>query len=875
MPNQTKLVDFTKVNSDSLSDLASLVSLILESLRYPNDPNTPHANDLIPRLQAMLKTQDIDLDHADWTQTDTLQNLYSQLQFAITQQAQTSHHSSKTEEYAAPNPDPQPSTTSSHRVDKYLELQQQTIKQLESLNRFSQSISQEAHQQAIANLSPQERSYLKPYLDKLYGERNIQRLLQAGMNRHGLDPQTLAQFITRELEQATTSHQLRLAQHLINHVKPNSTSNTIQEAINQTLKTTNPDEIKRLSDALAPSPDMPGKSNLHTNVARVYHPYKLANSYLQAAVSASNQDDAINYLQKAKAAIPTFSNRPNSIQQEVEAAIAAFSNRNPQQAAQHANSAANISYAHQDDSLLQITLQETLSRHGLDPSITDAVEERLISRALGFDSPENPQTTLQSSLKDLKIDPTSANKLLTDTRLTEAVQIFSQQLHQSPLETIIKPGEINALAANLSPTEIGELNIFLTQHNVGVGGLTPSGTLSQTFRLITESLSQEESLQLAKLIRSDDLFSQLAPELPRFVEFLNQNSINLPNITPDMLQNPKLLHQMFTQFSSTYGQHPLLSFAQTTLRLGTPGQPGFFTQMIQLPANLFSGIRQLFSGGISNTLSNLSSLLKSTLGPAMKGLGSSLGKLGQLGLGGLRSLLSSLGGAAAGAGSTAAAGAAGAGASLTAISAPAWLPAAAVAGSIGAIFFIVFMVIPPSSSQLISTGIGGGDTFSNQPYAPGMYTSIPMDGLCWPAMGMITQDPENPSHGTTNGGTAFDIGIPIGTPLQSPFAGTVTFAGQCQHGYGYCVYLEATATLLDNSTRKFTVLFAHMDTNGVFVTEGQSIEKEHIIGVSGNTGRSTGPHLHYEAQGIHIREIIPTPDIQEGDAITTENRCSN
>jgi murein DD-endopeptidase MepM/ murein hydrolase activator NlpD len=96
-------------------------------------------------------------------------------------------------------------------------------------------------------------------------------------------------------------------------------------------------------------------------------------------------------------------------------------------------------------------------------------------------------------------------------------------------------------------------------------------------------------------------------------------------------------------------------------------------------------------------------------------------------------------------------------------------------------------------------------------------------------------------HGRYN---AIDIGIPIGSPLYATAGGTVVIANTSGWGGGYGKYVVIKHA---NGTQS---LYGHMDS--VSVTVGQSVAAGEGIGYSGNTGRSTGPHLHFEIRGGRI-----------------------
>lgn len=82
-----------------------------------------------------------------------------------------------------------------------------------------------------------------------------------------------------------------------------------------------------------------------------------------------------------------------------------------------------------------------------------------------------------------------------------------------------------------------------------------------------------------------------------------------------------------------------------------------------------------------------------------------------------------------------------------------------------------------------------------------------------------------------------DIAAPTGTPISAPADGIVSFAGY-DSGYGKLVTIDHGYGL---ATR-----FGH--TSQIYVKVGQRIKRGDPIAAVGNTGRSTGPHLHYEVR---------------------------
>ncbi|MFH1172919.1 MAG: peptidoglycan DD-metalloendopeptidase family protein [bacterium] len=87
-----------------------------------------------------------------------------------------------------------------------------------------------------------------------------------------------------------------------------------------------------------------------------------------------------------------------------------------------------------------------------------------------------------------------------------------------------------------------------------------------------------------------------------------------------------------------------------------------------------------------------------------------------------------------------------------------------------------------------------------------------------------------------------DIGIPIGTPIYASEAGVVIGVGW-SGGYGNQI-------VVDHGNGK-TTRYAHLSQ--VYVKKGQAVEKGQTIALSGNTGWSTGPHLHFEVMIYGIK----------------------
>lgn len=115
----------------------------------------------------------------------------------------------------------------------------------------------------------------------------------------------------------------------------------------------------------------------------------------------------------------------------------------------------------------------------------------------------------------------------------------------------------------------------------------------------------------------------------------------------------------------------------------------------------------------------------------------------------------------------------------------------------------------------------------------------------WPTVEKrITQwfgaNPENYIEYGLNGHEGIDLAAPLGTGIYAAAPGTVLYAGPNRSDgqpslYGYHVYVDHG---------RYTTCYAHLAPD-LFVTSGQYVRAGEVIGTSGNTGRSTGPHLHF------------------------------
>ena len=141
----------------------------------------------------------------------------------------------------------------------------------------------------------------------------------------------------------------------------------------------------------------------------------------------------------------------------------------------------------------------------------------------------------------------------------------------------------------------------------------------------------------------------------------------------------------------------------------------------------------------------------------------------------------------------------------------------------------------PTLAGDLMTGLGDGADVAGAPNL-------------WPVEGRVTssfgerQDPFN-GEGAFHAG--IDIGVPYGTPVRATADGVITKAG---FGTGY-----GREIAIDHGHDIGTV-YGHL--SAIAVTEGEHVARGQVIGYVGSSGRSTGPHLHYE---VRVHEVAVNP----------------
>jgi murein DD-endopeptidase MepM/ murein hydrolase activator NlpD len=118
----------------------------------------------------------------------------------------------------------------------------------------------------------------------------------------------------------------------------------------------------------------------------------------------------------------------------------------------------------------------------------------------------------------------------------------------------------------------------------------------------------------------------------------------------------------------------------------------------------------------------------------------------------------------------------------------------------------------------------------------------------WPVRGWVTSDFSvrlDPYTGERVMHEGIDVAGSVGTPVRAPADGTVVFSG-LEGGYGHVLVIDHGYGL---KTR-----YGHLSR--IDVKLGEKVKRGQFIAAVGNTGRSTGPHLHYE---VRVNGVADNP----------------
>ncbi|MFM7582407.1 MAG: peptidoglycan DD-metalloendopeptidase family protein [Caldilinea sp.] len=138
------------------------------------------------------------------------------------------------------------------------------------------------------------------------------------------------------------------------------------------------------------------------------------------------------------------------------------------------------------------------------------------------------------------------------------------------------------------------------------------------------------------------------------------------------------------------------------------------------------------------------------------------------------------------------------------------------------------IVVPGGTKPYVAPVAGGSSTAYSVSRPPGALAGS--GNFSWPTAGYVSQ-------GYWRGHPGIDVAGWLGAPVTAADAGYVILAGGgWNSGYG-------NYAIVDHGNG-FTTLYAHLST--IFVQPGATVSRGQQLGTMGNTGNSTGPHLHFE-----------------------------
>ena len=146
---------------------------------------------------------------------------------------------------------------------------------------------------------------------------------------------------------------------------------------------------------------------------------------------------------------------------------------------------------------------------------------------------------------------------------------------------------------------------------------------------------------------------------------------------------------------------------------------------------------------------------------------------------------------------------------------------------------IASVTVPPRDIHIEIGNLLAGDT---TPVTAEIFTS-PFRGIDWKSV--LTSGYGNradPFTGEKSKHPGIDLAVPEGTPIYPAKPGTVLFVRNSTGGYGLYVVVHHGGGQ--------ATFYSHCSE--ILVAEGDEVDTDTIIAKSGNTGKSTGPHLHFE-----------------------------
>jgi murein DD-endopeptidase MepM/ murein hydrolase activator NlpD len=136
--------------------------------------------------------------------------------------------------------------------------------------------------------------------------------------------------------------------------------------------------------------------------------------------------------------------------------------------------------------------------------------------------------------------------------------------------------------------------------------------------------------------------------------------------------------------------------------------------------------------------------------------------------------------------------------------------------------------------------------------------------LKWPLQSVQVTSPFGKRGGDFHEG--IDLRARIGTPVYAAQAGVVLYSNSKIRGYGKMIVIKHDG--------KVATIYAH--NSKLLVRRGQHVKKGQKISISGNTGHSSGPHLHFEIRrglyAVNPLEVLPRPEVAQAPSVRRRTR---
>jgi len=140
----------------------------------------------------------------------------------------------------------------------------------------------------------------------------------------------------------------------------------------------------------------------------------------------------------------------------------------------------------------------------------------------------------------------------------------------------------------------------------------------------------------------------------------------------------------------------------------------------------------------------------------------------------------------------------------------------------------------------------------------------------WPfppgANAQLSQGPGGPTHHDTGSRYAIDLAVPEGTPVLAARAGTVIFleSRYFESGMDRAKYIDRANQVRILHDDGSMASYGHLYPASIDLEPGQRVEVGQKIGLSGNTGYSTGPHLHFVVLVHRDMQMVSVPFRMKG-----------